>query len=262
MDRNTYILLEDYMKSCMQDSAHDREHVYRVLYNALEIAGREIPVRCDVPEIARQEEAVECDALESVRQEVAVDYDVLICACLLHDIGRQEQFENPRVCHAQAGAEKALVFLRENHFEEDFARKVAHCIRCHRYRNNHVPNTIEAKILFDADKLDATGAVGIARTLIYKGQENEPLYTLTAEGRVSDGRKEDKPSFFREYCYKLEKLYDRFYTKAGAEMARKRQQAAVSFYENLLAEVQCGYDEGNALLQEQLTEEPLQNGPQ
>ena len=67
MTNDTYNLIENYMLACMEDSAHDKEHIYRVLYNALEIA-----------------RAGEC-----------VDYDVLMAACLLHDIGRKEQFENP-----------------------------------------------------------------------------------------------------------------------------------------------------------------------
>lgn len=78
---------------------------------------------------------------------------------LLHDIGRKEQFENPELCHAIAGSEK-----------------VKHCIKTHRYRKNNLPESLEAKILFDADKLDVTGAMGIARTLIYKGIVSEPIY--------------------------------------------------------------------------------------
>lgn len=60
MNRETYCLLEDFMLCSMDDAAHDKEHIYRVLYNALEI----------------------------VKTEKAVDHDVLIAACLLHDIGR------------------------------------------------------------------------------------------------------------------------------------------------------------------------------
>ena len=71
MKKENYELMENYMLSCMEDSAHDKEHIYRVLYHALEIAG----------------------------EEVDVDYDVLIAACLLHDIGRKEQFADPTLCH-------------------------------------------------------------------------------------------------------------------------------------------------------------------
>ena len=83
MTKETYSLLEGYMLSSMEDSAHDKEHVYRVLANAMVIA----------------------------EAEEAVDYDILICACLLHDIGRPDQIRDPSLCHAQVGAEKACRFL-------------------------------------------------------------------------------------------------------------------------------------------------------
>lgn len=86
MTKETYTMIESYMFSCMDDSAHDKEHIYRVLYNALEIA----------------------------KTEADVDYDILITACLLHDVGRKEQFENPKLCHAMVGAEKAYQFLLEH----------------------------------------------------------------------------------------------------------------------------------------------------
>ena len=216
MEKSTYLLLENYMKSCMGDSAHDKEHVYRVLYTALDIA----------------------------QEEGNVDYDILITACLLHDIGRKEQFENPKCCHAQVGAQKAFDFLINHNFDEAFAEAVRDCIQTHRYRRNNLPQTKEAKILFDADKLDACGAIGIARTLIYKGRVEEPLYSLDAEGKVSDGSGDDTPSFFQEYKYKLENIYDHFFTKCGAKLARMRQAAAVAFYDSMLAEVKASYEAG------------------
>lgn len=226
MNKATYALIENYMLSCMEDSAHDKEHIYRVLFNAMDIA----------------------------KHEENVDYDVLICAALLHDIGRKEQFENPSLCHAEVGAQKAYVFLIENGFDKHFAESIAHCILCHRYRNNNIPSSIEAKILFDADKLDATGTVGIARTLIYKGQVSEPLYTLDSEGMVSNGEGDAMPSFFQEYKYKLEKVYDKFYTNHGTELAKKYQQDAISYYENLLAQVSAGYKQGKSELQKNIDE--------
>lgn len=217
MKKEIYRLLENFMLSCMKDSAHDKEHIYRVLFNALRIA----------------------------KNEENVDYDVLIGACLLHDVGRQEQFENPKLCHAEVGAQKAREFLVENRFDEEYAEKVAHCILCHRYRNGNIPQTIEAKILFDADKLDVTGAIGIARTLIYKGEVSEPLYTRDRNDQVSSGENDAIPSFFQEYKVKLEKLYDKFYTQTGVELAIRRQKHAVEYYNNLLKEISEGYEQGN-----------------
>lgn len=224
MEKNTYSLIENYMFSCMEDSAHGKDHIYRVLYNALEIA----------------------------KTEKDIDYDVLICACLLHDIGRKEQFENPALCHAEVGGEKAYRFLLENDFNPVFAEHVKKCIVSHRFRKTNSPESMEAKILFDADKLEAAGAVGIARTLIYKGIVSDPLYSLLPDGTISNGENDTEPSFFHEYKYKLEKIYSNFYTVRGEELAKERQSAAVAFYNDLYREVnsmnQSGRDELERLL--------------
>lgn len=224
MDKATYTLLENYMLSSMADSAHDKEHVYRVLYTALEIA----------------------------KAEKEVDYDVLIGACLLHDIGRREQLEDPTLCHALVGGDKAYAFLTGHGFPEEYAARVRQCIRTHRFRRNDPPQSLEAKILFDADKLDVAGAMGIARTLVYKGTVSDPLYRLGPDGQVSDGTGDTQPSFFQEYKYKLENLYSRFYTQAGAKMAEQRRPAAVTFYESLLEEVRSAYENGTQALSQVL----------
>lgn len=216
MTTTDYKKIEAYMHDCMLESAHDREHVYRVLYTALEIA----------------------------ESEQAVDFDVLLAACLLHDIGRLEQNQNPTLDHAEVGAHKARAFLAENGFSETFCARVADCIYTHRFRSSRPPETIEAKILFDADKLDATGAMGIARTLSYRTAVDEPLYTLCADGTVCDGTGDAPPSFFQEYKFKLERLYDRFYTERGKALALERRAAAPSFYESLLAEVRAALNGG------------------
>lgn len=82
MIKENYLLWENYMLSCIEDSAHDKGHIYRVLYAALDIA----------------------------RTEQNVDRDVLVCACLLHDIGRKEQFENPALCHAKVARKRHMFF--------------------------------------------------------------------------------------------------------------------------------------------------------
>lgn len=220
MTSETYTLLENYMRTSMEDSAHDKEHIYRVLYNALEIA----------------------------KTQSAVDYDVLIGACLLHDIGRKEQFENPDLCHAAVGAQKAYTFLMEHGFDASFSDRVKHCIQTHRFRKSNPPGSIEAKILFDADKLDAAGVMGVARTLVYKGAVGDPLYSLLPNGMVSNGEHDETPSFFQEYKYKLENIYDHFYTARGEEIARERKSAAVAFYDSLYSEVSAAYENGKAEL--------------
>ena len=210
-------LIEAYMQSCMSDSAHDMEHVYRVLNYALNIA----------------------------RDESDVNIDVLTAACLLHDIGRAEQFVDSTIDHAFYGAEKAHQWLVLNGYSNDFVDAVKNCIQTHRFRSNNPPKSIEAKILFDADKVDVCGAMGIARTMFYKAHVSEPLYFLSGNGNVFDGINDSESSFFHEYKFKLEKMYDKFYTKRGSELAAKRKSAAESYYNALLSEVQECYSIAN-----------------
>ncbi len=210
MNKTTYETIRGYMMECMRDSAHDVLHVYRVLYQALAIAE-------SYPEGNR---------------------DVLIASCLLHDIGRQAQFENPALCHAVEGAKMAQTFLRALGWEENLCRHVADCITSHRFRTDAPPQSIEAKILFDSDKLDATGALGIARSLIYESQVGEPLYTVDENMLLQDGTTADAPdSFLREYHFKLIRLYDRFYTEEAHRIAQKRKKLLVDFHTELLEEI-------------------------
>lgn len=227
MNKKIYCLLENYMLCCMKDTAHDKEHIYRVLYNALEIA----------------------------KAEKNVNYDILIAACLLHDIGRKEQFENPALCHAIIGGEKAYQFLLDHGFDTFFAEQVKQCIKAHRYRKNNPPQSLEAKILFDADKLDAAGATGIARTLLYKGIVSEPLYSVLPNGVVSTGDNDITPSFFQEYKYKLENLYSNFYTEKATAIAKERQNISIEFYKSLYQEINSSYQNGIEELNNILSED-------
>lgn len=225
MDIIFYKKHEAYMLSQMNDSAHDCQHIYRVLYSALDIA----------------------------ESENDVDIEVLVVACLLHDIGRKKQFENPSLCHAMEGGEIAYDYLIQQGWNKDKANHVKKCIISHRYRTDNPPDSIEAKILFDADKLDATGAMGIARTLIYKGQVNEPLYLVDDNGFVLDGTDSESLSFFQEYNFKLKNLYDKFFTKRGGEIANQRRATAVNFYENIYGEVKSTHEKGEKLLEDLLS---------
>ncbi|MGE4485880.1 MAG: HD domain-containing protein [Oscillospiraceae bacterium] len=226
MTREHYQSIENYMRTCATDSAHDTEHIYRVLYVALDIA----------------------------RYEKDVDMDILITACLLHDVGRPEQYADPAVCHALVGSEKAYAFLLTLGWDAPRAQRAKDCISTHRYRSGRPPESVEAKILFDADKIDATGTLGIARTILYRTQGDEPLYTFLPDGTVSDGSADREPSFFQEYKFKLEKLYDRFYTTRGKEIAASRRSSAVAFYDSMLKEVKTSYEPGVSLLNQLLEE--------
>lgn len=211
MNRKTFETIEKIMLSHMKDSAHDRRHVYRVLRTALQIA-------------ASHPEA---------------DMDILIASCLLHDIGRDAQYKDPSVNHAKAGADVARAHLIELGWDKNKAEAVADAVRTHRFRGKKRPESIEAKILYDADKLDVAGAMGVARTLLYQGVVGEPIYNVDADGEALDGH-EDAPSFLNEYVIKLSRLYDGFYMPEAAEMAAPRARAARDFYESLLAEARGG----------------------
>ena len=224
MKRSEYEVIEKYMMECMNDSAHDRLHVYRVLYLALEIA----------------------------KKEKDVNLDILITACLLHDIGREQQFLDPTVCHAQAGAEVAYGFLINQGWSDENAQHVKDCISTHRFRGDNIPKTIEAKILYDSDKLDITGAIGIARCLIYAGITSEPLYKLDENGKVMEAPSGEESSFFQEYNFKLKKIYAGFYTERGKIIAAEREAISKQFYESMLNEVALSHNGGESILEEAL----------
>ena len=115
-------------------SAHDMEHVNRVYRTCLKIA----------------------------KGEDDVNLDVLKAAALLHDIARvkEDKDDSGNIDHAQLGAEMAVDILRELRFDEDDVIQIKHCIAAHRFRTMMEPSSKEARILFDADKLDVLGAIG------------------------------------------------------------------------------------------------------
>jgi uncharacterized protein len=224
MQRDMYIEIEKYMLSCMNDGAHDCQHIYRVLYSALDIAN-----------------------------DYYVDKEVLIAASLLHDIGREAQFHNHKLDHAIIGSDMAYDYLQQIGWSEYKAQHVKDCISKHRYRNSNPPISIEAKILFDADKLDATGTMGIVRTIAYKGIVAEPLYCVDEWGNVQSGDgEEEKSSFFQEYNWKLKNVYDKFFTSRAKILAERRRKASIDFYENMYKEVKVIHQIGLKVLNNEL----------
>jgi uncharacterized protein len=225
MHKAEYEKIEKYMHLCMNDAAHDRQHVYRVLYFALDIA-----------------------------KTAQLDLDILTAATLLHDIGRQIQYQDSTCDHAIVGADMAYAFLVEIGWSANSANHVKACITTHRFRNSHPPLSMEAKVLFDADKLDVTGVMGIARTLLYKGLTSEPLYTVDENSNIIIGHNDTSPSFFNEYNAKLKNIYDKFHTKRASEIALERQKASIDFYESLVKEVLSNQEKGLRLLEDIFTD--------
>jgi len=116
---------------------------------------------------------------------------------------------------------------------------VQHCIVAHRFRDNsESPQTLEAKILFDADKLDVIGAVGIARTVAFDVVVNQPIYAEPSPRFLKTGEKEpgEPHSSYHEYLFKLSKIKDRLYTSTAREIAEERHQFMTEYFDRLAAE--------------------------
>ena len=213
---NTALILkcEAYMQECLKtDMAHDPQHMYRVLKIAMDIA----------------------------EYEPGVDRGILVVAALLHDIGRKAQHDDPSLCHAEVGSEMAYAFLLREGIDTETAAQVRSAIRAHRFRSKQAPESLEAKILFDADTIDVTGAIGIARSLQFEGNGMIPIYRVDENGELLLGGADQPDSFLREYVFKLSKVYDRLYTQRGREIAEVRRRAAQRFHDDLVAEIQQGH---------------------
>lgn len=213
----------DYMESCMRDMVHDKNHVYRVLYFSLLIWER-----------------------ESLREPI--NLDAVIIGAILHDIGRDKEYKDKTLCHAKEGSIMAYDFLIDNNYSKDFASHVREIVLSHRFSDKREIKTIEAKIVFDSDKLDLTGTVGVSRALIYGSGIREPLYNLNEEGLPLDSKKDKESSIYREYNRKLKYLYKTFHTDTGRKIAMDRQKSMDSYFESMFSENATLYERGSSLL--------------
>lgn len=166
------------------------------------------------------------------RREKA-DLDVLRLAALLHDIGREEEdLSNGRTCHAKKGALLAARIMRKHGIEAEGIARVVRCIKTHRYRGRLVPDTLEAKILFDADKLDSIGAVGIGRAFLFAGEVGAKLHDAKIKVRTTKPyTKED--TAYREFLVKLSKIKGRMFTAEGKRIAGDRHKYMTHFFRRL-----------------------------
>ncbi|GAA0774205.1 HD domain-containing protein [Clostridium subterminale] len=201
-------------------SAHNLDHVFRVYNLCLLIA----------------------------KHEEEVDLEILIPSALLHDIARVEESKDKtgKLDHAILGSEIAEDILRELQYEEEKIQRIKHCIIAHRFRTGNEPTTIEAKILFDSDKLDAIGAIGIARTFMLSRQfgqrltVKEPLNEYVESNTVENGRLKDvsKHTPFIEYEVKFKKIPDKLYTKKAKEIGKERLKFMEEYFNRLQMEIE------------------------
>ena len=166
------------------------------------------------------------------------DMLVLESAALLHDIGRPLQdATNGSVCHAQQGAAMAGRIIDVLPLTVARRDNIIHCVRSHRFRDRHSPESIEAKVLFDADKLDAIGAVGVARAYLFAGELGACLHNphLAPEQAEPYSRND---TGHREFSVKLSKIKDRMLTAEGRRMAGERHAFMVAFFNRFLEELE------------------------
>jgi len=164
------------------------------------------------------------------------DMDVLLAAACLHDIGRVYQdTSDGRVCHAEKGVELARPIIAPLSITEDRKTNILHCIHAHRFRKPPNPETVEARVLFDADKLDAIGAVGVARAYLFAGEVGARLHNPDVDvAATRPYTRED--TGFREFKVKLSKIKSCMLTREGSRMAAGRHAYMAAFFERLQVE--------------------------
>ena len=170
------------------------------------------------------------------------DLEIIKAAALLHDSqGSSPQGEgNAREEHHILSAQFAGKILTQKGWPKDKIRAVQHCIRAHRFRSKKdKPQTIEAEVLFDADKLDVLGAIGAARTIAFGVLAGQPIYAEPSEQFIQTGVKlpGERHSSYHEFLFKLQKVSGRMFTKSGKALAEARHNYLVNFYKQLQAEV-------------------------
>lgn len=201
-------------------SAHDFDHVMRVYNLAIKIAENE-----------------------------DVDMEVIKVASLLHDIGGKRELDDPtgQTDHAEEGMKMAEPILRDLGFSEEKIKHIQDCILTHRFRTENKPKTMEAKIVFDADKLETVGAIGLARAFTWVGRNNAHIYRKVDineyakenQGGKLDGRIQDKTKHSPQINWETKDKYilDYLYTDKAKAMAKERKIFIEQFFERLEKEI-------------------------
>ena len=190
------------------DGSHDNSHLLRVWRNAEAIAA-------DEPD---------CDRV------------VLVAAVLLHDCVAVEKNSPDRPRASRLAADRAWQIVAELGWPADSIARLAHAIEAHSFSAGIPPETIEAKILQDADRLDAIGAIGVARCFYVAGRMGSGLYS--PDDPAATARPLDDQAFALDHFgAKLFKVADHFQTATGRRMAAARARTMDDFYAAFLAEI-------------------------
>lgn len=190
-------------------ACHDWDHTERVLRNSQKI--------CEV--------------------ENKSDRKVVEIAALLHDIARgSDMYRKKRKCHAAEGAIIAKRILSEYCSNKNFIERVCLCVKRHRFRGDDAPQSLEEKIVYDADKLDSLGAVGIGRAFHFSGRIGSRLHNEESIALNSKSYSNEDTAF-REYLVKMRGLPQKMLTKTGKKLALRRAKIMKKFFEELNNEV-------------------------
>jgi uncharacterized protein len=193
------------------DSVHDFDHIIRVVALAERIAHLE-----------------------------GADISIVRAAAFLHDLGRAKSQAN-NLNHAAIAADQAGKLLQSWGAPTSWTMAVQHAIAAHRFRTAPEPETLEARVVFDADKLDAIGAIGIARAFAYGGAHGQrlwaPMEDINLMAWIEKGDNPDEHTPVHEYVVKLSRIKDRLTTATGRSIAEARHAYMEAFYKRLSAEV-------------------------
>lgn len=177
---------------------------------------------------------------ERISRAEGADLGIVRAAVLLHDARGSEAGSEGRDEHHLQSALFAGEVLANAGWTAERVEAVQHCIRAHRFRAGwEMPASLEAMVLFDADKLDALGAIGVARAYAYGALMGQPLYGQPSAGFLAEGHHEpDEPHTpVHEYFFKLRHIKDKLFTRTAIAIASEREAYLRGFFERLAAEV-------------------------
>lgn len=172
----------------------------------------------------------------AIRDEEGGDPEILIAATLLHDCVSVEKNSPFRSSASRLAAAKARDLLTEMGWGEERIDAVAHAVEAHSFSAAITPETLEAKILQDADRLDALGMIGVARMFYVSGRMGGELYD-PQDPHASNRDYDDKRFAVDHFHTKLFHLADGFQTSTGARLAQVRHERMKRFLNELMQEV-------------------------
>ncbi len=170
---------------------------------------------------------------ERIARKEGADLFIVRLAAVLHDVDRAaEDRTNGRVCHALRGAQTAALILKKHGLDLRTSRRVAAAIRTHRFRGRLRPRTLEARVLFDADKLDSIGAIGVGRAFLFAGEVGARLHNSDVDLATTEPYTREDTAY-REFTVKLGRVKDRIFTAEGKRIAAERHRFMAGFFARL-----------------------------